>query len=390
MFSTLRRTALLKLYLIPLIFVTTGSMVWAIGVLYALDLGASILQVNLITTIQNAVGILLLVPFGILSDRLGRRPMLLYTRTIMLVGIGVRAFATDPNHLLIAAFIGGFAGGAFFPILLSMVADLAEPGERQEVISTLYLFSGAGMLLGPLFGSILLTMPGVTLRNLYQIHLIAQAGNLIYLATQIHETRPRPPRGEEKQLRIYLWDLVKRTNFQGLLAVGFLFSLYNAIMNTYVPMYARLNLKLTDAEVSSLSLYRNLAVLLIRFSFATFLTRTPATLLLILALGLGGISGLAAPLADSYLSLVLIRLLAGTCHGATMILGSTLVAVETKPENRGVANSLYNVTQSTGGIANVLTSPIVETQGLTPVFILGGASALAATLPLLLRRKVSA
>jgi len=68
MFSTLRRAALLKLYLIPLIFVTTGSMVWAIGVLYALDLGASILQVNLIITIQSAVGILLLVPFGILSD----------------------------------------------------------------------------------------------------------------------------------------------------------------------------------------------------------------------------------------------------------------------------------------------------------------------------------
>ncbi len=87
MFSTLRKPALVKLYVIPLIMVTTGSMVWAIGVLYAIDLGANVLQVNLITSIQSTTGILLLVPFGILSDRLGRRPMLLYPRIIGFLGI---------------------------------------------------------------------------------------------------------------------------------------------------------------------------------------------------------------------------------------------------------------------------------------------------------------
>jgi len=377
----------LKLYLVPLIFVTTGSMVWAIGVLYALDLGASIFQVNLITTIHNTMGILLLVPFGILSDRLGRRPMLIYPRIVVFLGILIRTFAIDPSHLIIAAFIGGFAGGGFFPILLSMITDLTDQEERQEAISILYLFSGFGMLLGPLMGSFLLTMPRITLRTLYQIHAVTQGGIIVYLATQIKETKTPTPETESRPYMIHIKELVRSPSFKSLLFTGFLFSLYNAVVNTYIPVYARLELNLSDAEVSSLSVYRNLAVVLIRFSCATILTRIPTIILLVSTLCIGGISGLAAPFADSYLYLILIRSMNGICHGATMSLGSTLVAGETKTENRGVANSLYNVAQSTGGIMNVLTSPIAENQGLIPVFILGGISALLAALPVPLTRR---
>lgn len=387
MFSTLKNPALVKLYILPLIFVASGSMTWAISVLYALDLGASILQVNLITTIRSAMSILLLVPFGILSDRFGRRPMLLFPRIIVLIGLLIRTFATHPNHLLLAAFVGGFAGGGFFPVLLSMVADVAEPEDRQEVISTLYLFSGIGMFLGPLIGSLLLTMPQVSLRNLYQIHVIAMVGTLLYMATQIQETKPDTPKSEQTHFKIHISDLIHRSDFQALLATTLLFSFYRSIINTYIPIYARVDLNLTDAEVSSLSIYRNLAVVIIRFSCATFLTGAPITILFLSALALGGLAGLAAPLANSYLLLILIRLLAGLSHGATMILGSTLVAVETKTENRGVANSIYNVAQSIGGMANVFTSPIAESQGLSSVFLLGGASALTATLPILIRRR---
>lgn len=386
MFSTLRKPALVKLYVIPLIMVTTGSMVWAIGVLYAIDLGANVLQVNLITSIQSTTGILLLVPFGILSDRLGRRPMLLYPRIIGFLGILIRAFATEPNHLLIAAFVGGFAGGGFFPVVLSMIADITEPREQQEAISTLWLFSGVGMLLGPFIGSFLLTIPQITLRNLYQIHAVSQASAILYMATQIQETKPRTPKEERTQYRTPIVNLLRETDFRSLLVMSFFFSFYNSIVNTYTPMYARFNLNLSDAEISSLSLYRNLAVVLIRFSSAIFLTRIPARLFLVSALTIGGISGLAAPFANDYPSMVLVRFLVGVCHGATMILGSTLVAALSKPGNRGIANSIHNVAQSTGRITQIITSPIAESYGFTPVFLLGGISAFTATLPILLRR----
>jgi hypothetical protein len=55
-----------------------GTMTGAISVLYILELGGTIFDVNLITTISNAMGIMITVPFGTLSDHLGRRPTVLY------------------------------------------------------------------------------------------------------------------------------------------------------------------------------------------------------------------------------------------------------------------------------------------------------------------------
>jgi MFS family permease len=39
-----------------------------------------------------------MVPFGLLSDRLGRRPMVLYSRSLIFLGILLRALAMNPTH----------------------------------------------------------------------------------------------------------------------------------------------------------------------------------------------------------------------------------------------------------------------------------------------------
>jgi len=140
MFTTLKNPSLLKIYFIPLITMITQSMVGAIGVLYALELGADILQVNLITTISGAMGIFMMVPFGFLSDRFGRKPMLIIPRIIMLAGTLIQVLATQSDHLILASFIAGFTGGGFWPILASMVTDMVKREKAQEAISTLYLF----------------------------------------------------------------------------------------------------------------------------------------------------------------------------------------------------------------------------------------------------------
>jgi MFS family permease len=51
MFETLRKPAFAKLYVIPLISNIAYSMTGSISVLYALDLGADVLLVNLIATV---------------------------------------------------------------------------------------------------------------------------------------------------------------------------------------------------------------------------------------------------------------------------------------------------------------------------------------------------
>jgi MFS family permease len=358
-------------------------------VLYALDLGADVLQINLITTVWSAMGILVLVPFGLMLDRFCRRPMSLYPRALALIGTLIRAFATNSDHLLLAAFIGGFAGAGFFPILLSMITDITSTAKQKEAISTLFMFSGIGQLIGPLIGSFLLTMPFVSLRTLHQIDLVAQAGILIYIATQIQETRLPSISAQEDQpsYQENIGALMRTPRFIGLLVMVCCYFFAFAIMSTYVPLLGRVDLGLSDAEVSSLSTFRSAGVMLIRLSSTTFLLGVSMKLFLLSMLGLGGITSLIMPFAGDYLSISLLAFVYGISFGATMSLGSAFVAADSTPQNRGIANSIYNAAQASGNILKVFTSSVAETLGLTPVFIMSGITAFIAMIPISLRKK---
>ena len=384
MLTTLRNPKLLKLYVIPLISNLTGSMTWAISVIYALDLGASILQVNLISTVWSTMSILVVVPFGILSDRLGRKPMLIVPTILTILGSTMRSLATDPNHLLIAAFVGALSSD-FFTVLISMVADVAEPEEQRESISTLLLFSSIGMVMGPLLGSFILTLPQMTLRNLYQMDVVVQTCVLLYVIVKVSETKTEA-KSEKVEYRTHLSDLVNKPNFRLMLVMASFFFYFFSTMNTYVPICGRIVLGLSDSQVSTLATFRGLAIMFIRFSVATFLNKVPARPFLISTLALGGMTALVTPIANSYITLTGITFLYGVSFGATMVLGYTLVTSDSTPSSRGTANAIYSVFQSIGSLAVVFTSSLAETVGLAPVFLIGGVAALLSIIPIFLRK----
>ena len=303
----------------------------------------------------------------------------------MLLGIVLQAFAQEPNYLILVSFLGGFAGGGFWPVLLSMIGDIAKPEEQHEAISTFYFFSSIGMFLGPIICSFLLMFPQVALRNIYQIGAVAQMIILLYFVFQVRETKPRVFK-KTTNYRLYITDLIKTTSFQGLLSMSFLYFFSMSIVQTYIPIYARVELNLSNAEIISFSVYRSLAILIIRLSSATFLARLPIRPFLISVILIGGITTLVSSLVSNYLLIVLILFLSGVSYGATAILGNILVSKISTGENRGVANSLYNLSQSTGNITKLLTPPIADILGLTSVFIVGGVCGLIAVIPPLLRK----
>jgi MFS family permease len=123
--------------------------------------------------------------------------------------------------------------------------------------------------------------------------------------------------------------------------------------------------------------------MLIRISLATYLTGSSISSFLIVVLIIGGLTGLLISFATNYALIVVILFLVGVSFGAFRILTSTLVASGSVPENRGLANSLINFSQSTGNLVNIFTSSMAENMGLIPVFLLGGVTCLSAIIPAL-------
>lgn len=386
MFTTIKRPELLKIYTIPFFVMITDQITGAISILFALELNADILQINLITTVGMVMGIMLEVPFGMLSDRMGRKPMLIWSRTIVIFGTLIRVFATTPDHLLIASLLGGLAGGEFFPILLSMIGDVTGPQKRQEAISTMFLFSSLGMLIGPIICSSLLLLPQMTLRTIYQIVLVGQVATVIYIMTSVHETKEKTHEIITVSYRSHMMELIRHRNFQMLLFMAFFFSLSRSIVMTYVPIYAKTVLQLSDAEVASFSVFTNSAVLIMRFLSASLLTRIQSPITLLSVQAIGGVVGLTATFANNYLSIILLLFMSGLSYGGNRVLESVLVANNSKPQNRGVANSIHNVSVSIGSLTKIFTTSLVESFGFMPAFIVGGIIGFMTMVPPLVQR----
>ncbi len=102
------------------------------------------------------VGTLLLSP---ISDRIGRRNMLLVT--MMLTGVGSlwNALAPDYTNFVLARVVTGMAVGADLSIVNTYVGEVAPRRDRAKWISVIFINSALGALLGIWLGLILTTPP---------------------------------------------------------------------------------------------------------------------------------------------------------------------------------------------------------------------------------------
>src|SRR3954468_12355709 len=122
----------------------------------ARDTGATQTELTWMVNAYALVIAGLLLPFGILADRYGRRPALL-------IGLGVFATATlvsgalsDPLALVVLRGVAGAGAAAVMPATLSVLVDAFPADRRASAIGVWAAVSGAGAVLGLLLAGVLL------------------------------------------------------------------------------------------------------------------------------------------------------------------------------------------------------------------------------------------
>ena len=98
-------------------------------------------------TIAN---VLLQVPVGQASDRIGRRPFLLAGFVLLVPTTLLQGIVTDPILMTLVRLAQGVAVAFVFAPSLALAGDLAREGESGTTLSVLTMGFGFGIALGPL------------------------------------------------------------------------------------------------------------------------------------------------------------------------------------------------------------------------------------------------
>lgn len=132
--------------------------------LFAEALGANLgLQIALLTTGFMAARTLTALPFGSISDQIGRKNSIVIGLFVYGVITILFYFSQDWTHILLLRTIQGITAGLIWPSSRAMIYDLVGPGARGRAMSVLNISASAGMAFGPIFGVFLLSYSQSTL-----------------------------------------------------------------------------------------------------------------------------------------------------------------------------------------------------------------------------------
>ena len=91
---------------------------------------------------------------GNLSDRFGRRPVLLFALLALGCDYLIMGFAPVISWLFVGRLIAGCAGASFTPAY-AYVADITEPAKRAQSFGLMGAAFGVGFIAGPAIGGLL-------------------------------------------------------------------------------------------------------------------------------------------------------------------------------------------------------------------------------------------
>lgn len=160
------------------------------------ELGVSTMHMGGLLAVYSIASFISAPYFGRLSDRNGRRPILLYGLLAFSLSFLLFGMFIDVLWVLyLTRLLGGAASGALYTATTSMVADLTTREERTRFMGLIGMSIGLGFIFGPGVGGLL---SQISLSFAYYMTTIVIVGALIFSLFKIEETyRPGVSAGQD-------------------------------------------------------------------------------------------------------------------------------------------------------------------------------------------------
>ena len=330
---------------------------------YAERYGAQGWQIGAAMGVYSLMQLVFAPWWGQLSDRIGRRPVLLVSNfgsiiAYGLFGLSARYIGDTGFWILVGSRV--FAGicGANLSVASAFIADVTTPEKRSKGMGLIGMAFGLGFILGPVLGSQAfkhfgLAGPGAVAAAICALNFIL--GCLILPETRKTEVAPTPRRPRLAQIRHVL--AMKEVGF--LVGIYFLGTFAFTAFESTLPLLLDAKLRFDEEHVGYVFAFCGIMAAMVQGGGIGRLVKSFGERRLIGAsLIVVAISLLLMPLANSLLTLLLALAVFAIGSGINRAPTMGLISQLSPPDEQGTT---LGIAQSAGTLARVLGPTVATT-----------------------------
>lgn len=327
------------------------------------------------------------IPAGLLSDRMGRLPVLTGGMIIFALAAIVAAAANDITTMLIARFVQGFGAASAIVLSRAIVRDIASGKDAARLMSLMTMIFTAAPVIAPSIGALLTTQLG------WRAPFVAVAvcGVLMLIALRKNLVETHTPNVDGNPLR-QLMDSTReffshRQSIFGLLLLVMLPAGYMSI----IAVSAALTVEIYGYSVEAYGLIFALAGISILLGSTLnrwLVTRFEVMTLIAVGVFLTGLSGSQLLLIAWLDGAPFWWLWSSVCLYmftiAILMANTTVLALDPLPKIAGVASSILGTAQNiVGALGALLAAVIYDGSVRNAVLIMGGVATIVVAIFLL-------
>jgi DHA1 family tetracycline resistance protein-like MFS transporter len=307
---------------------------------YAGTFGATPPQVGVLIASYAAAQLVGAPLLGRMSDRFGRRPILMVSLLGTIIGFLILGFARSLWMLFFSRVLDGFTGGNI-SVAQAYIADVSDERNRARNFGLIGVAFGLGFILGPAVGGALsaygFSVPAFAAAGLSTLSLLGVVFLLPESLGPEARTSLAARKREEFTLR-NLWQALNRPQVGPLLSIRFFFGLAFSMFQTIFPLYAEYKLGLDARNTGFVLAYVGILVVLVQgVAIGQLTARFQERTLIVSALALMGMALLMWAITPN-LPILLVALIPLAFAGGVLntVLNSSLSRTVSPEEVGGV------------------------------------------------------
>jgi DHA1 family tetracycline resistance protein-like MFS transporter len=368
--------ALIPIFIVVFVDLLGFSIILPLLPFYALQFQISPEMIGMIAAVYSVCQFAASPILGSMSDRYGRRPLLIYSQFGSMAGFLLLAVAGNVWILVISRIVDGISGGNI-TIASAYVADVTEPKDRASAMALIGVAFGLGFLFGPLIGGELSAAWGIAAPAYAAAFLACSSMTLSIF--YLKEPAVHRPQTRKRGLAYYTeaFDYLRVKNLRTMLLIFLFFALPFSLYVSMFSLYAHIELDFSQREVGRFLAYVGFLGIIWQGGVIRPLVKKVGELSLLryglaaMALGLLGLV-----LAGNWQQLALVALVFSFGTGVTRVVLSSLVSQMAPPDKKGgVIGVSASIESFTRIIGPILGGWIIGTMHPNYIGYIGGAMA---------------